>query len=270
MTIMFSDVRGFTTISESYKNDPQGLTALMNRLLTPLTNAILDRKGTIDKYMGDAIMAFWNAPLDDRDHHLNACEAALDMLERVDALNQTREEEAKEGGHVYVPLNIGVGLNTGTCVVGNMGSDVRFNYSVFGDSVNLASRLEGQSKEYGFPIIVGSNTALAAKDRFAILELDFIIVKGKTEPEVIYAIAGREDTAQSGRFQRLRNLTIEMLGCYRTRDWEGALAAIERGRHTDEARSLELLYNLYEARIRGYQKSPPPEDWNGAFALLTK
>ena len=270
MTIMFSDVRGFTSISESYKHDPQGLTALMNRFLTPLTNAILARKGTIDKYMGDAIMAFWNAPLDDGQHQLNACEAAVDMLERIDELNKKREIEAQHGGHAYIPLNVGVGLNTGTCVVGNMGSDLRFDYSVLGDSVNLASRLEGQSKEYGFPIIVGSKTALAVKDRFAILELDFIMVKGKKEPEVIYAIAGREDTAQSARFQRLRNLTIEMLACYRGRDWKGALAAIERGRHTDEAHSLESLYDLYEARIQDYQNNPPPEDWNGAFALLTK
>jgi adenylate cyclase len=270
MTIMFSDVRGFTTISESFKHDPQGLTKLMNRFLTPLTNAILARKGTIDKYMGDAIMAFWNAPLDDKEHQLNACEAALDMLERIEGLNEVRQLEAKEGGHPYIPINVGVGLNTGTCVVGNMGSDLRFDYSVLGDSVNLASRLEGQSKEYGFPIIVGSNTALAVKDKFAILELDFIMVKGKKEPEVIYAIAGREDTAHSGRFQRLRNLTIEMLACYRSRDWVGALEAIERGRKTDDAGALELLYNLYEARIRGYQKNPPPEDWSGAFALLTK
>ncbi len=270
MTIMFSDVRGFTSISESYKHDPQGLTALMNRFLTPLTNAILARKGYIDKYMGDAIMAFWNAPLDDPQHEVNACEAAIDMLERIDELNKIREQEAQEGGHAYIPINVGVGLNTGIGVVGNMGSDLKFNYSVLGDSVNLASRLEGQSKEYGFPIIIGSKTAMAIKDRFAILELDFIMVKGKTEPEVIYAVAGREDTAQSGRFQRLRNLTIEMLACYRNRDWEGALAAIERGRRTDERHSLELLYNLYDTRIRGYIKNPPPEDWNGAFALLTK
>jgi adenylate cyclase len=270
MTIMFSDMRGFTSISETYKSDPQGLTALMNRFLTPLTNAILNRKGTIDKYMGDAIMAFWNAPLDDKEHHLNACEAALDMLERCDALEQAREEEAKAGGYTHIPLNIGVGLNTGTCVVGNMGSDLRFDYSVYGDTVNLASRLEGQSKEYGFPIIVGSKTAMAVKEKFAILELDFIMVKGKKEPEVIYAIAGREDVAQSGRFQRLRNLTIEMLGCYRSRDWEGALAAIERGRKSDDGHALSLLYRLYEVRIRGYIETPPPEDWNGAYALLTK
>jgi adenylate cyclase len=270
MTIMFSDVRGFTTISESYKHDPQGLTTLMNRFLTPLTNAILARKGTIDKYMGDAIMAFWNAPIDDKEHQLNACEAALDMLQRIDELNKVREVEAQEGGNTFIPINVGVGLNTGVCVVGNMGSDLRFDYSVLGDSVNLASRLEGQSKEYGFPIIVGSKTALAVKEKFAILELDFIMVKGKKEPEVIYAIAGREDTAQSGRFQRLRNLTIEMLACYRGRDWDGALEAIERGRRTDDAHALELLYDLYEARVLNYKENPPPQDWNGAFALLTK
>lgn len=270
MTIMFSDVRGFTTISESYKHDPHGLTTLMNRFLTPLTNAILDRKGTIDKYMGDAIMAFWNAPLDDTEHQINACHAALDMLEKLETLNRQRGDEAARGGHVYIPLNVGIGLNTGTCVVGNMGSDLRFDYSVLGDSVNLASRLEGQSKEYGFPIIVGSKTALAAKDKFAILELDFIMVKGKSEPEVIYAVAGREEMAQSEHFQQLRNLTIEMLACYRNRDWDGALFAIERGRNSDVGRQLEALYGLYEKRIRGYRGNPPPADWNGAFALLTK
>jgi adenylate cyclase len=263
-------VRGFTSISESYKHDPQGLTALMNRFLTPLTNAILARNGYIDKYMGDAIMAFWNAPLDDKNHETNACDAAVDMLEQIDEVNAAREQEAMDGGHVYIPLKVGIGLNTGVSVVGNMGSDLKFNYSVLGDSVNLASRLEGQTKEYGFPIIVGSNTAMAVKDRFAILELDFIMVKGKTEPEVIYAIAGREDVMHSARFQRLRNLTIEMLACYRSRDWDGALAAIARGRKTDEAQTLKLLYDLYERRIRGYQQNPPPDDWNGAYALLTK
>ncbi len=270
MTIMFSDVRGFTTISETFKNDPQGLTALMNRFLTPLTNAILDRKGTIDKYMGDAIMAFWNAPLDDKTHQVNACEAALDMIDRIDALNIEREREAREAGKPFIPMRVGIGINTGMCVVGNMGSNLRFDYSVLGDSVNLASRLEGQSKSYGLPIIAGSRTALAAKDRFAILELDFITVKGKSEPEMIYAIAGREDVAQSGRFQRLRNLVIEMLSCYRNRDWEGALAAIEKGRAADESGSLRMLHDLYHARIIAFQKEPPPRDWNGVFALTTK
>jgi adenylate cyclase len=270
MTFMFSDMRGFTTISEFYKSDPQGLTGLMNRFLTPLTNAILNRKGTIDKYMGDAIMAFWNAPLDDPDHAINAVEAAIDMNQEIDKLNKARAEEAQAAGVPALPLNIGVGLNTGPCVVGNMGSDLRFDYSVFGDSVNLASRLEGQSKNYGFPIIAGSNTAMAVKDKYAILEIDFIMVKGKKDPEVIYAIMGREDTAQSARFQSLRNLMIEMLANYRSRNWEEALASIERGRSSDEANALALLYDIYVERIREFQKNPPPDDWDGAFALTTK
>src|SRR5499427_255653 len=200
-------------------------------------------------------MAFWNAPLDDKEHEINACNAAVDMLEKIDEVNKEREEEAREGGHPFLPLKVGLGLNTGLGVVGNMGSDLKFNYSVMGDSVNLASRLEGQTKEYGFPIIVGSRTARAVTDHFALLELDFIMVKGKNEPEVIYAIAGREDIARSERFQRLRNLTIEMLACYRSRDWDGALKAIERGRKADEAHDLKRLFDLYEARILNYKKN---------------
>ncbi|MFZ5731559.1 MAG: CHASE2 domain-containing protein [Pseudomonadota bacterium] len=270
MTVMFSDVRGFTTISESFKSDPQGLTSLMNRFLTPLTNAIIDRKGTIDKYMGDAIMAFWNAPLDDPAHPVNACNAALDMIERIEALNIERQREAEESGKPFIPMHVGIGLNTGVCVVGNMGSDLRFDYSVLGDSVNLASRLEGQSKSYGVPIIVGSKTAMAVKDKFAILELDFITVKGKKEPEVIYAIAGREDVANSGKFQRARNLNIEMLAHYRSQKWEEALLALDKARLADEGGSLATLYDLYESRIRDFIAQPPPPDWDGVFALQTK
>lgn len=270
MTVMFSDMRGFTALSETFKRDPQGLTSLMNRLLTPLTNAILDRKGTIDKYMGDAIMAFWNAPLDDAVHEINACEAALDMLDKVAVLNAEREREARENDRPFIPLSVGIGLNTGSCVVGNMGSNLRFDYSVLGDSVNLASRLEGQSKSYGVPVIAGSRTALAVKEKFAIFELDFIAVKGKSEPEVIYAIAGRQDVANSPDFQRLRNLFIEMLACYRNRDWTGALLALEKGRATRGAEQFGQLHDLYAARIRAFRDSPPPEGWDGVFAATAK
>jgi adenylate cyclase len=270
MTIMFSDVRGFTTISEIYKDDPQGLTALMNSFLTPLTNAIIDRKGTIDKYMGDAIMAFWSAPIHDPRHELNACEAALDMLDRVDKLNREREQAAKESNAMFVPIHIGVGINTGKCVVGNMGSDLRFDYSVLGDSVNLASRLEGQCKSYGLPIITGSRTASVAKDKFAMLELDFIAVKGKKEPEVVYALVGRDDMINSERFQRWRELNMQMLSRYRSRDWDAALKAIEAGRAADAEGRFETLYKVYAERIRTFQITPPPEDWDGAYALETK
>jgi len=270
MTVMFSDVRGFTSISELYKHDPQGLTHLMNRLLTPLTNAIIARNGTIDKYMGDAIMAFWNAPLEDRAHEINACEAALDMLERLRALNEERASEAESAGQQFIPIRIGVGLNTGQCVVGNMGSDLRFQYSVLGDAVNLASRLEGQTKSYGLPIIIGSKTAEATKDKFAALEIDFITVKGKTEPEVVYTIFGRAEVAQSEDFQKVREALARMLKCYRSRDWTGALAALDACRTANGRFDVKGLIELYVERIHAFQQSPPPPDWDGVFALQTK
>ena len=270
MTIMFSDVRGFTTISEIYKNDPQGLTTLMNNFLTPMTNAIIDHHGTIDKYIGDAIMAFWNAPLHDDAHEINSCHAALEMLARVRTINQQREKDAREQGSRFIPLNIGIGLNTGRCVVGNMGSDLRFNYSVLGDCVNLASRLEGQSKNYGIPIVIGSKTAQAARDRFALLELDFITVKGKTEPETIYTVLGREDVLGSSRFQELQQVFNDMLARYRSQDFAGAGAAIARGRGAAEDFGLGALFEIYAKRIEDFRKDPPPPDWDGVFVLHSK
>jgi adenylate cyclase len=235
-----------------------------------MTNAIIAHKGTIDKYIGDAIMAFWNAPIEDTRQELNACDAALEMLARLKMLNEEFEREAKESGERYLPMNIGIGINTGQCVVGNMGSDFRFDYSVLGDSVNLASRLEGQCKSYGLPIIIGSRTAQIVKDRFAVLELDFIAVKGKKEPEVAYAIMGREDLAQSGRFQFWRDLNMKMLTSYRNRDWTKALTTIEQGRAADEERRFQTLYEVYSKRIQAFQIAPPPDDWNGAYALDSK
>jgi adenylate cyclase len=270
MSILFSDVRGFTTISELYKNDPQGLTSLMNSFLTPLTNAIIEHKGTIDKYMGDAVMAFWNAPLNDADHESNACEAALEMLRRVDSLNSQREQQAKESGQRFIPIKVGVGINTGRCVVGNMGSDLRFNYSVLGDSVNLASRLEGQSKNYGLPIIVGSRTASAVGHKFAVLELDCITVKGKTEPESVYTVLGRSDVANSDRFGQLRENVNDMLTRFRRQDFSGATQAIERCRKFGDGFGLSDLFDIYSERIRVFEENPPPADWNGVFVLETK
>jgi len=270
MTILFSDVRGFTTISELYKHDPQGLTKLMNSFLTPLTNAILDRKGTIDKYIGDAIMAFWNAPLDDPQHEINACEAALDMQERVKVLNKAREEEAKAKGTRFVELKVGLGLNSGSCVVGNMGSDLRFDYSVLGDTVNLAARLESQTKSYAVPILIGDRTAQAVKDKFALLEVDFVMVKGKTEPEVIYTILGRQDVAASGEYGRLYESSVKMLEKYRRREWDSVMAIIEASRAAADHFGLNGVLELYCERIREFRENPPPDDWNGAYALLTK
>lgn len=270
MSILFSDVRGFTTISELYKDDPQGLTSLMNSFLTPLTNAIIEHKGTIDKYMGDAVMAFWNAPLNDADHEINACEAALEMLRRVDTLNRQREKLAAASGQRFIPIRVGVGINTGRCVVGNMGSDLRFNYSVLGDPVNLASRLEGQSKNYGLPIILGSKTASVLTSRFAVLELDCITVKGKTEPESVYTVLGDASIASDERFGALRRDINEMLARFRGRDFTGASERIESCRKSGHGFGLEYLLNLYVERIRAFEETPPPADWNGVVVLDTK
>ena len=270
MTIMFSDVRGFTSISESYKSDPQGLTRLMNRFLTPLSDAIMEKRGTIDKYMGDAIMAFWNAPLDDNKHARHACEAALSMLDRLDVVNAERRREAEESGQAFIPLKIGIGINTGDVVVGNMGSKLRFDYSVLGDSVNLASRLEGQSKNYGVTAILGSRTATLVRDDFALLELDVIRVKGKTEPEVIYALLGPKELATTSEFIELRDRVAQALAAYRKQDWAEALEAFGQCRQNVNGLDLATLCDLYEARIEGLKVDPPPPVWDGVATLQTK
>jgi adenylate cyclase len=270
MTILFSDVRGFTTISEHYKDDPQGLTRLMNRFLTPLTNAIIERKGTIDKYIGDAIMAFWNAPVDDAEQEANACDAALTMQERAADLNVALKREAEANGGVYMPLRIGIGLNTGPCVVGNMGSDFRFNYSVLGDTVNVASRLEARTKDYRLPLVIGSRTAERAKEKFATMEIDLIQVKGKKEPEAVFAVLGRADADQDPRCRELRQLNAQMLASFRKQQWDEALALIERCRKTTDGYDVAGLYDMYVERIEMYRADPPPADWDGVYEAETK
>lgn len=268
MTMLFCDVRGFTTLSERYKSDPQGLTTLVNRLLTPLSRAVLDRAGTIDKYMGDCIMAFWNAPVEDPDHQAHACEAALAMHLALAGVNAEREAEAAAAGEEFLPLRIGVGVNTGTAVVGNMGSDMRFDYSVLGDAVNLASRLEGQSKTYGVDTVLGEETAGTLDGRFALLELDLIAVKGKTEGVRIFGLMGGPDRAGAPDFRELQARNDEMLAAYRARRWDEAeaLARAQRGAEDTPAG----FYDLMLERIREYREHPPPADWNGVYVATSK
>jgi adenylate cyclase len=157
LSILFCDIRGFTTIAEEMKDDPERLTTLVNRLLTPLSDAVLKQGGTIDKYIGDCLMAFWNAPVDDPDHAVHAVRAALDMLAALARVNEELEAEAQRERRPAQTLRIGIGINTGECVVGNMGSHQRFDYSALGDAVNLASRLEGVSKDYGISLLLGED-----------------------------------------------------------------------------------------------------------------
>jgi adenylate cyclase len=270
MTILFSDVRGFTTISEYYKDDPQGLTRLMNRFLTPLTNAIIERKGTIDKYIGDAIMAFWNAPVDDDQQEANACEAALEMLSRAETLNGELKREAEANGGIYMPLRIGIGLNTGPCVVGNMGSDFRFNYSVLGDTVNLASRLESRTKDYRIPVVIGSRTAEGAQQKFAVMEIDLIKVKGKKQPEAVFTVLGRSEVEADPRCKELREVNAQMLERFRKQEWDGAVGLIARCRKFANGFDLSGLYDMYEERIELYRAEPPGPDWDGVYEAETK
>jgi class 3 adenylate cyclase/CHASE2 domain-containing sensor protein len=266
MTLLFCDIRGFTTISEKF--DAQGLTRFINRFLTPMTDLILAHQGTIDKYMGDAIMAFWNAPLDDADHARHACLAALQMRVRLDELNQQWRSEAEQAGQSFIEVHIGIGLNSGLCCVGNVGSDQRFDYSVLGDDVNLASRLEGQSKTYGVDIVIGENTAQAVGD-LAILELDSIKVKGKTKPVRIFALVGDQSLAMDENFRYLKAEHDAMLIAFRQQDWQGAATHLEHCR--EQAPPLMMgLYNLYEERIASYLAAPPPIDWDGVYVALTK
>jgi len=268
MTFLFCDVRNFTAISESHKTDPQRLTMLINRLLTPLSDAILAHDGTIDKYMGDCVMAFWNAPMDVPNHEAQACAAALDMLRALDALNAERRKEATAAGSEYVQLRVGVGLNTGECVVGNMGTATRFDYSVLGDAVNLAARLEAYSSAYGVTILVGERTAAKVAGHLALIELDRIAVRGKTEAVTIYGLLGDATQRANPDFRRLRDANADMLAAYRARDWSNADGLAARCAALPGAPAG--LYALYRERIAAFRETPPPEGWTGVYEWLTK
>ena len=268
LTVMFADLRGFTAISEAYKRNPEGLGRLINRgFLSPMTREILMRRGTIDKYIGDCNMAFWNAPLDDPGHADHACESALAMFAALDRVNRELAAEAEAEGRAFPPLAIGIGINTGECVVGNMGSDERFSYTALGDAVNLAARLEGQSKVYGVPIILGEATRAAAPS-WAALELDLVLVKGKAEVVRIYALLGDAAYARTAAFQDLEERHAAMLARYRARDWAGAREALDRCRRRDAR--LEALYDLYEKRLGHLAADAPAADWNGIFIAATE
>lgn len=264
MTILFCDMRSFTTISEGM--DAGTLTRFMNAFLTPLTDVILERRGTIDKYMGDAIMAFWNAPLDDPDHAAHACDSALAMLVAIDRFNEDRRAGRVPGPNRDVA--IGIGLNGGDCCVGNLGSERRFDYSVIGDCVNVASRLEGQTKAYGVSVLVGESVATGAP-RHAFLEVDRVRVKGKTAAVRLYALWGDADTLADPAFQALRKTTDAMLAAYASGDFAAASDRLEEADAMADGR-LAGVAAIYRERIAERLGRPLPEGWDGSHDLLTK
>jgi adenylate cyclase len=267
MTILFCDVRGFTGISEQF--DAEGLTVVINKLLTPLTNVILTNQGTVDKYMGDCIMAFWNAPLDVPNHPKMGCISALQMMQAMGPLNDRLDAEAREAGRTHLPLKVGIGLNTGDAVVGNMGTAQRMDYSVLGDTVNTASRLEGQSKTYGVDIVIGPNTAERVPE-MAVIELDLLQVKGKTVGLQVFALMGDETVAQKPAFQEYLQVHNAMLKAYRSQQWDLAEELLKECRVKGAEFKLDKLCDLYEARIEAYRAEPPGPDWNGVFVATSK
>jgi adenylate cyclase len=257
MTILFSDVRGFTTISEGL--DPKELTLLMNEFLTPLSRIVYKHRGTIDKYMGDCIMAFWGAPLPDATHARNAILAGIEMQAALAAL----QPHFKERG--WPEIHVGVGINSGRVSVGNMGSEVRVAYTVMGDEVNLASRLEGITKQYGVGIVVGENTRKAVTD-FIYRELDHVRVKGKDKPIAIYepiglaSEVGKEMQDEIKLFHEVRRL-------YRSQDWDQAeLQLMNLQRMSPDT----ALYKIYAERVGYFRNNPPDADWDGVFVFQTK
>ena len=255
LTILFSDIRGFTTISENFKDDPQGLTKLINRYLTPMTQIVMESGGTIDKYIGDALMAFWNAPIveDTTSHRIRAIESAIEMYIKLAELNAHLRKENKH------PLQIGIGINTGRVVVGNMGSDQRFDYTCLGDAVNLAARLEGQTKIYGVDILLGEETIKPITDKFKFIELDKIAVKGKNEGITIY-------TVLSSEFNYIKHDLF--LQHYKKREWIHAKRLISS--LLKEGTPLSAYYKMMDDRISTLEADDPGEDWDHVFRAKSK
>ncbi|MBI4345488.1 MAG: adenylate/guanylate cyclase domain-containing protein, partial [Elusimicrobia bacterium] len=254
ISLFFSDIEGFTTLSETL--EPERLAAVMNEYLTAMTDIILESGGTLDKYIGDAIMAFWNAPLDCSDHAVRACRAALLNQEKMAELRLRFKAQG------LPPLRVRIGLNTGLASVGNMGSTKRFSYTAMGDEVNLASRLEGVNKQYGTFILLSENTRRLAADAIETRELDFIKVKGKNKPMRVYELLGLKGSVDSERLARARGFE-EGLAAYRARRFDEA-ERVWRGLEGDEPAGFFL------ERIERLRAEPPAADWDGSYALKEK
>lgn len=265
MSVLMADIRGFSRISEQYT--PRQVIDFLITFLTPMSDILLARRATLDKYIGDAVLAFWNAPLDDPDHHANAARAALEMLARTDQLN--RELAGKPGVTWPGEVKIGIGLNSGLCCVGNMGSAQRLSYTLIGDTVNVASRLEGLTKQYGVGIMIGGT--LAAKlPQFALLEVDNVRVVGRDATAQIFALLGDEAVAARADFAQLAHSHAAMLGAYRAQQWDAAEAALAAGQGGYAAFGVGGLYEVMARRIAALRADPPGADWDGVFRASEK
>jgi adenylate cyclase len=257
ITVFFSDIRGFTSISEALT--PEGLVNLLNEYLTVMTAIILDNHGLVDKYIGDAVMAFWGAPLPEEKQEVLACQTSLKMIKVLRALNAVWEKKG------LPRLEIGIGIHTGDAVVGNMGSQDRFDYTAMGDNINLGSRLEGLNKPYGTGIIISKNTCEKISDQFSVRELDAVRVKGKHKPVVIFELV-EESHKISDKMKNLIHFYESGLKLYRNCEWDKAISTFRK--------VLEIKNdppsNLFIKRCEAYKNTPPDNDWDGVFSLTTK
>ena len=258
LSVLFSDIRGFTTISEGLT--PEELVNLLNEYLTVMTDIVFKYNGTLDKYIGDAIMAIYGAPLEQPDHPSKACRSAIDMIEGLKRLNEKWIQEGK------TPLDIGIGINTGPMMVGNMGSDQRFDYTVMGDAVNLGSRLEGANKSYRTNILISESTYKRVKDEFVCMELDSVRVKGRILPVSIYQLVGERDYVPIDHLEAI-NYFHKGLQFYRKQEWDKAIEAFD----TVSAMNKDLYpAELYIKRARDLKAAPPPAGWDGVFTMKEK
>ncbi|KWV96193.1 CHASE2 domain-containing protein [Erythrobacter sp. AP23] len=265
MSVLMCDIRGFSRMSERYS--PREVIDFLIEFLTPMSEILLARKATLDKYIGDAILAFWNAPLDDPDHHRNAARAALEMVAMVEELNRTMP--TRKGVVWPGEVGIGIGLNSGLCCVGNMGSRQRLSYSLIGDTVNMASRMEGLTKQYGVPIVTGS--ALAKElPGFALIELDRVRVVGRDAPETIFALLGDEARSSEADFARLSAAHHDMLVAYRAQDWDLADAILAKAEDHYAALGIPKLCALIRERIEALRSDSPPPEWDGVYQATSK
>jgi adenylate cyclase len=257
MTVLFSDVRDFTSISEGLT--PEGLKDMMNAYLTEMTEVIQEKRGTIDKYIGDAIMSFWGAPLNDAEHAIHGVDAALAMQKRIRSLDP---DFVKRGWPV---LNIGVGLNCGEMNVGDMGSRFRRAYTVMGDAVNIASRLEGLTKEYGVGILVSENQVKAAQG-FVYREIDKVVVKGRQEGISIFEPIGKVGEVGETQLQEIDRFH-KALEQYRKQRWDDAETQLK---NLSYAAPESKLYKMYLKRIQHFRANTPGAAWNGLWVFTTK
>ena len=263
VTSVVVGLRGFNVISDRYLEDPTAYADILNRFFSPMTKIVQDRNGMVDRTVGDALYAVWNAPLDAGDHASKGCDAALRMVENLEALNEFLEEDARRQHLSHVPLSLSIGIDTGTAITGNMGAVQRFDYGVLGEPVSFAAYLQKNARHYGPAIIVGEGTQRAVGDRYALLEIDLVSTPRHPEGRRVFALLGDPIMRANPKFRALQEAHTLIFSAYRNQRWAEARAAITECRKLNGA--IPTLYDFYEARIAAYEANPPGEHWNGAF-----